>query len=88
MVNSQYLYNTVFRVQVLIVCFLYPYFTIPFVFIFGLVLLLDTAMNSGVYECKKLDNQLKAPVLHHISSSRDGLVIIRSFGKQNVFKKR
>ena len=74
--------------QVLIVCFLYPYFTIAFIIIFGLVLLLDTVMNSGVYQCKKLDNQLKAPVLHHISSSMAGLVSIRGFGKQTVFKKR
>ena len=77
-----------FRVKVSIVCFLYPYFTIAFIIIFGLVLLVDTTMNSGVYQCKKLDNQLKAPVLHQLSSSMAGLVIIRGFGKQTVFKKR
>lgn len=75
-------------VQVVIVCFLYPYFTIAFIIIFALVILLDTVMNTGVYQCKKLDNQLKAPVLHHISSSMAGLVSIRGFGKQTVFKKR
>ena len=80
--------HNVFLGQVLIICFLYPYFTIAFIIIFGLVLLLDTVMNTGVYQCKKLDNQLKAPVLHHISSSLAGLVIIRGFGKQTVFKKR
>ena len=45
-------------------------------------------MNSGVQETKKLDNQLKAPVRHHISSSVSGIVTIRSFRKQEVFKKR
>ena len=80
--------HNVFLGQVLIICFLYPYFTIAFIIIFGLVLLLDTVMNTGVYQCKKLDNQLKAPVLHHISSSLAGLVIIRGFGRQTVFKKR
>ena len=80
--------NNVFLFKVLIVCFLYPWFTIAFIIIFGLVILLDTAMNSGVYHCKRLDNQLKAPVLHHISSSMAGLVIIRGFAKQTVFKKR
>ncbi len=74
--------------QVAIVCFLYPYFTIAFIIIFSLVLLVDTTMNSGVYQCKKLDNQLKAPVLHHLSSSMAGLVVIRGFGRQTVFKKR
>ena len=74
------------HVQVVIVCFLYPYFTIAFIIIFALVLLLDTAMNTGVYQCKKLDNQLKAHVLHHIHMA--GLVSIRGFGKQTVFRKR
>ena len=77
-----------FLVKVGIVCFLYPYFTIAFIIIFGFFLLLDNALNIGVYQCKKLDNQLKAPVLHHITSTMAGLVIIRGFGKQRVFKER
>ena len=81
-------YSLLIFANVAMVCFLYPWFTIAFIFIFGLVILLDTAMNSGVYHCKRLDNQLKAPVLHHISSSMAGLVIIRGFAKQTVFKKR
>ena len=81
-------YSLLIFVNVVMICFLYPYFTIAFIIIIGLVILLDTAMNSGVYHCKKLDNQLKAPVLHHITSSMAGLVIIRGFAKQTVFKKR
>ena len=71
-----------------IVCFFYPYFAVGFVFLLGLLVLVDMTMNSGVQETKKLDNQLKAPVLHHISSSVAGIVTIRGFRKQEVFKKR
>ena len=71
-----------------IICFLYPYFTIAFIIVLGFVILLDMAMNSGVHQTKKLDNQMKAPVLHHISSSVAGIVTIRGFQKQEVFKRR
>ena len=45
-------------------------------------------MNSGILEAKKLDNIMKSPVIHHISSSMAGVVVIRGFGKEEVFKER
>ena len=74
--------------QVLLVCVLYPYFIIGFIVIIGAFFLLDLTMNSGVLEAKKLDNMMKSPVIHHISSSMAGVIIIRGFGKEEVFKSR
>ena len=69
-------------------CVLYPYFLIGFVVIAVLFILLDLTMNSGVLESKKIDNLMKSPVIHHISSSMAGVMIIRGFGKEDVFKAR
>ena len=74
--------------QLLLVCVLFPYFIIGFTVIIGAFLLLDLTMNSGVLEAKKLDNLMKSPVIHHISSSMAGVMIIRGFGKEGVFKSR
>jgi len=74
--------------QVLLVCVLFPYFIIGFTVIIGAFFLLDLTMNSGVLEAKKLDNLMKSPVIHHISSSMAGVMIIRGFGKEGVFKSR
>ena len=67
---------------------LYPYFAVGFFFIAIGFVLLDLMMNSGVLESKKLDNLLKSPVIHHISSSMAGVNIIRGFAKEDVFKGR
>ena len=75
-------------VQVILVCVLYPYFTVGFVVIAILFVLLDMTMNKGVLESKKLDNLMKSPVIHHISSCMSGVNIIRGFGKEDVFKRR
>merc|ERR1712106_597043 len=74
--------------QALLVCFLYPYFAIEFFFIAIAFIILDLMMNSGVLEAKKLDNLMKSPVIHHISSSMTGVNIIRGFAKEEVFKRR
>jgi hypothetical protein len=37
----------------------------------------DVAGLQGVLETKKLDNKLKSPVIHHITSSMTGVNIIR-----------
>ena len=70
------------------VCVLFPYFLIGFAFILMAFVLLDFTMNSGVLEAKKLDNIMKSPVIHHISSSMAGVVVIRGFGKEEIFKAR
>ena len=72
----------------MLVCVLYPYFAIGFIVIAILFVLLDLTMNSGVHESKKLDNLMKSPVIHHISSSMSGVNIIRGFAKEDVFKRR
>ena len=53
-----------------------------------MVVALDYTLTSGVKETKRLDNQLKAPVVHHITSSMAGIVTIRGFSKEYVFKER
>jgi len=73
---------------VIATCVIFPYFLVGFVIIFLLFLLLDFTMNSGILEAKKLDNMLKSPVIHHITSSMSGVTIIRGFGKEEVFKAR
>lgn len=74
--------------QIILVCVLFPYFLIGFAFILMAFVLLDFTMNSGVLEAKKLDNIMKSPVIHHISSSMAGVVVIRGFGKEEIFKER
>ena len=74
--------------QTILVCVLYPYFAIGFLFIVAFCILLDVVMNKGVLETKQLDNLMKSPVIHHITSSMAGVNIIRGFKKEEVFKKR
>jgi ABC-type multidrug transport system fused ATPase/permease subunit len=74
--------------QITLVCVLYPYFLIAFVVIGFFFVLLDFTMNAGILETKKLDNIMKSPVIHHISSSMAGVTIIRGFGKEAEFKAR
>ena len=81
-------YSMVVLSQVLLVCVLYPYFGIGFFFIAVSFVVIDLMMNSGVLETKKLDNLMKSPVIHHISSSMAGVNIIRGFAKEDVFKRR
>ena len=81
-------YSLLIITQVVLVCVLYPYFAIGFLVVALLVALLDMTMNGGVRESKKLDNQMKAPVIHHISSSMAGVNIIRGYSMEEVFKAR
>merc|ERR1719180_62136 len=74
--------------QVVLVCVLFPHFLIGFAVILVAFVLLDFTMNSGILEAKKLDNVMKSPVIHHISSSMAGVGVIRGFGKEEVFKER
>ena len=81
-------YQSLLSLQIVLVCVLYPYFAVGFFFIaigFGFM---DQMMTRGVLESKKLDNLMKSPVLHHISSTMAGVTIIRGFGKEDVFKRR
>jgi len=74
--------------QIVLVCVLFPHFLIGFAVILVAFVLLDFTMNSGILEAKKLDNIMKSPVIHHISSSMAGVGVIRGFGKEEVFKER
>ena len=81
-------YQSLVFPQIVLVCVLYPYFAVGFFFIaigFGFM---DQMMTRGVLESKKLDNLMKSPVLHHISSTMAGVTIIRGFEKEDVFKRR
>ena len=72
----------------LLTCFYIPWFTLAFVAIILIVIVIDWTMHHGVKETKRLDNQLKAPVIHHITSSMAGIVTIRAFQKEEVFLQR
>ena len=72
----------------MLTCFYIPWFTVAFLFIVLSVVLIDWTMHHGVKETKRLDNQLKAPVIHHITSSMAGIVTIRAFQKEEVFLQR
>ena len=72
----------------LLTCFYIPWFTLAFVAIILIVIVIDWTMHHGVKETKRLDNQLKAPVIHHITSSMAGIVTIRAFQKEEVFMER
>ena len=71
-----------------ICCFYYPYFTIPCAIILTCVFLLDYTMSNGVRETKRLDNEKKAPVILHITSSMAGIVTIRGFQREKIFLQR
>ena len=74
--------------QMLVGCFYDPYFTIPCAVIFVCVFLMDYTMSNGVRETKRLDNEKKAPVIHHITSSMAGIVTIRGFQREKIFMQR
>ncbi|GLH12006.1 Multidrug resistance-associated protein 5 [Gryllus bimaculatus] len=74
--------------QMVLVCVIFPIFSIPMAVATGLFVLLDIWLNIGLRETKKLDNLLKSPVINHISSTMAGLSVIRTYGRQKVFLER
>ncbi|KAK4307092.1 hypothetical protein Pmani_021109 [Petrolisthes manimaculis] len=74
--------------QIILVCFIYVWFTIPLIIIAGLFFLIDIFLNAGMRGLKRLDNTLKSPVTQHIASSVTGLSVIRTFDKERVFSNR
>lgn len=74
--------------QIVVVCAIYPWFTIPFAVIVIIFIGLDLIMNGGIVQSRKLENQTKSPVLHHLSSAMAGISIIRGYQKQHVFQMR
>ncbi|XP_071446503.1 ATP-binding cassette sub-family C member 5-like isoform X2 [Hetaerina americana] len=74
--------------QLVLVCFIFPVFSIALFVVAGLFAFLDVWLNKGLREAKKIDNFLKSPVLDHIASSMAGLSIIRAYGRHKVFLER
>ena len=74
--------------QTIFVCFIFPWFTVPLVALLGVFLGLDMLINNGVREIKKVENQAKSPVLHHLTSAMAGVSIIRGFRMQGEFQGR
>ncbi|ODM91895.1 Multidrug resistance-associated protein 5, partial [Orchesella cincta] len=72
----------------LVVCFVYPIFSVGLLVIFAVMIFLDVWLNYGVRETKRLEVVLKTPVIHHLQSSMGGLSIIRTFSRQDNFKIR
>ncbi|XP_046390511.1 ATP-binding cassette sub-family C member 5-like [Ischnura elegans] len=74
--------------QLVLVCFIFPVFSIALSIASGLFAFLDIWLNKGLKEAKKIDNFLKSPVLNHIASSMAGLSVIRAYGRHRVFLER
>lgn len=74
--------------QMLLICFIFPIFSIALGIAGVLFAFLDMWLNKGLKETKRLDNLRKAPVLNHITSTMAGLSVIRAFGRQKVFLER
>ena len=74
--------------QILVVCAVYPWFTLPFLAIAGVFVFIDVGMSQGVVASRKLENQTKSPVLHHLNSAMAGVAIIRGYQRQDVFQRR
>ncbi|KAL7637505.1 UNVERIFIED_CONTAM: hypothetical protein RMT77_012233 [Armadillidium vulgare] len=74
--------------QIIMVCAIFPLFTIPFIIIMGIFIWIDFFLNSGVRELKRLDNNLKSPVIQHLTASISGLSVIRTFDREKIFIQR
>ncbi|KAB7497030.1 Multidrug resistance-associated protein 5 [Armadillidium nasatum] len=74
--------------QIIMVCAIFPLFTIPFIIIMGIFIWMDFFLNSGVRELKRLDNNLKSPVIQHLTASISGLSVIRTFDREKIFIQR
>ncbi|KAK7074921.1 ABC transporter transmembrane region [Halocaridina rubra] len=74
--------------QAILVCIIYPWFTIPLATVTVLFVILDLFLNAGVRELKRIDSIRKSPVIQHIGSTLSGLSLIRVFNQQTLFTKR
>lgn len=74
--------------QMVLICFIFPIFSIALIIAAALFAFLDVWLNRGLKETKRLDNLRKSPVLNHITSTMAGLSVIRAFGRQRVFLER
>ncbi|XP_046389738.1 ATP-binding cassette sub-family C member 5-like [Ischnura elegans] len=74
--------------QILLVCVVFPYFTIPAVLLFAVFVLMDVWMNKAVAQVKRVSSALQSPVVDFLSSTVSGLSLIRTYGQQAVFQER
>ncbi|XP_066955738.1 LOW QUALITY PROTEIN: ATP-binding cassette sub-family C member 5-like [Macrobrachium rosenbergii] len=72
----------------ILICTIYVWFTAPLLTTAFVFCLLDSFMNAGVRELKRIDNLRKSPVIQHIGSSLSGLSVIRTFDQQDLFTSR
>ncbi|XP_064096372.1 ATP-binding cassette sub-family C member 12-like [Macrobrachium nipponense] len=72
----------------ILICTIYVWFTAPLLTTAFVLCLLDSFMNAGVRELKRIDNLRKSPVIQHIGSSLAGLSVIRTFDQQDLFTRR
>ncbi|XP_071446417.1 ATP-binding cassette sub-family C member 12-like [Hetaerina americana] len=74
--------------QIILVCVIFPLFTIALFFIGGVFLLMDIWMNKAVTQVKRISCALQSPVVNFLSSTVSGLSLIRTYERQTVFKER
>ncbi|KAK3910281.1 Multidrug resistance-associated protein 5 [Frankliniella fusca] len=70
--------------QMIMVCIMYPLFSVVLVVAIGIFSFLEVWLNRGLQQSKSLDSIRKAPVLSHLSSTMAGLNVIRTYGRQDV----
>ena len=54
----------------------------------GLYFLLGRGLISGIRATKQIENVMRSPVVHHISSTVSGLPVIRVFQREHLFAQR
>ncbi|GAB6032438.1 ATP-binding cassette sub- C member 11 [Chamberlinius hualienensis] len=71
--------------QAIIICILYPWFTIAIAIITAIFIAFDTLFSQAVQETKRMDNLLKPPIINHLNSTVQGIEVIRCYKKQQLF---
>ncbi|GAB6032451.1 Multidrug resistance-associated protein 9 [Chamberlinius hualienensis] len=74
--------------QLVLICVLYPWFSLAIIVITVIYFLFDKLLISGIKETKRMDNLLKPQVLSQISSTVQGLEVIRCYKKEKLLAEK
>lgn len=74
--------------QLLLIGVLYPWYILGLLLILGAFAIFDSVFSSGVKEIKRIENLLRPPLLIHMSTTVQGLDIIKTYDKQTAFSEK
>ncbi|XP_037092830.1 multidrug resistance-associated protein 5-like [Pollicipes pollicipes] len=66
----------------------FPEYIVLVIVVLALYFFLGRGLISGIRETKHVENLMRSPVVHHITSTVAGLPVIRTFGREEVFTQR